>query len=209
MEEITVNVGELVTSNSGTTNDTRQVVQFTGEELGTYREYGTDHHGNITDTRGTTETLYRAADGRLVVHRHVWSRWMGEPDTESLHAVTEESLQPTGKNARLGAVCGFGRPLTLEEAIGPTAGTEPPAWRETSSGAFVDIESNEELTLTLRGDSSDAEIQHECFLFAMSVHALGWDQTSKTVNELANALLGLVGEEHADALQAGVFDTED
>lgn len=140
VEEITVNVGELVTSNSGITNDTRQAVQFTGEDLGTYREYGIDRHGKITDTRGTAQTLYRVADGGLVVHVHEWSRWMGEPDTESLHAVTEKSLQPTGTYARLGAACGFGRPLTLEEAIGPIAGTEPPAVRLTSAGGFVDTD---------------------------------------------------------------------
>lgn len=206
VEEITVEIGQLVTGNSGITNDTRQAVQFTGEELGSYREYGTDRYGKITDTRGTTQTLYRTADGGLVVHVYEWSRWVGEPDAEFLYAVTEKTLQHGGLYDRLGAACGFGRPLTLAEAIGPRrdAGTEPPA-----VDAFVDIEDNGELTLTLRGDNSDAETQHNIFLFAMSLQALGWDQTSKTVSELVGVLLGLVGEEHAAALEAGVFDAED
>lgn len=162
MEEITVNIGELVTGNSGIANDTRQFVQFTGEKLGEYTEYGTDHRGNITDTRGRTEQLFRVDDGRLVVHVHEWSRWVGEPDTESLVTVTEKTLGPTGLFRQLGAACGFGRPLTLDEAgpvEWPESNTEAPAVRLTSSGALGGIEEEApEVTLTVRIDASDSEL---------------------------------------------------
>ena len=59
----------------------------------------------------------KAADGRLVVHVHDWSRWQGEPDVYSLHHVDRAALQPGGEYEHLGAECGFGRPLTLDEAI--------------------------------------------------------------------------------------------
>lgn len=169
MEKVAVKFGTLEVGNGGIVNDTRQDVEFTGEKLGEYREYGTDRRGKITDTRGITETLYRAEDGRFVVHTNEWSRWQGEPNTESLNVVTEEDLQPGGGYPGLGAACGFGRALTLEEAIGPR-GTEPPAVRETSSGVFRDWVRNnpglqnvlvkqvnrEELTLIFRRRDSDA-----------------------------------------------------
>jgi len=101
---------------NGAQQDTRRPVTFTGEELGEYQEYGLER-GNLTDTRGTTETLYRAEDGRLIVHSYEWSHWQGEPNTEFLTEVTEEDLRPGGRFEALGAVCGFGRPLTLDEAL--------------------------------------------------------------------------------------------
>lgn len=183
VEEITVNIGELVTGNSGITNDTRQAVEFTGEKLGEYREYGTDRYGNITDTRGTTQTLYRTADGGLVVHVHEWSRWVGEPDTEGLYAVTEKSLQPGGAYDRLGAACGFGRPLTLAEAIGPRrAATGPAGIRETSSGNFVDEDTADDADTTdpgrmgaagflveVRNDPEDWEMLESFLTWLLSV----------------------------------------
>ena len=54
-------------------------------------------------------------DGRLIIHTDDWSRWQGEPSTESLHEVTEADLQTGGQYERLGAECGFGAPLTLNE----------------------------------------------------------------------------------------------
>ena len=117
METITVYVGSIVTSNSGQTNDNRKEVQFTGEELASRTEYGySDRSGGLTDTRGVTETLYRAEGGRLIVHVKDWSRWQGEPNIETLHDVTEADLQPNGRFDALGANAGFGRPLTLDEA---------------------------------------------------------------------------------------------
>ncbi|MFA5266041.1 MAG: hypothetical protein WC378_19640 [Opitutaceae bacterium] len=64
-----------------------------------------------------TETLYRTADDRLVVYVDDWSRWQGEPDTYSLHEVAQTDLQPGGLFESLGRECGFGRPLTLDEAL--------------------------------------------------------------------------------------------
>ncbi len=118
MDTITVLVGTLNTLSNGAAQDSRQEVIFEAEELGSHTEYGyDDRRGNLTDTRGTTETLYRTADGRLVVHVKDWSRWRGEPTVESLQAVTEKDLQPGGQREDLGAACGFGRPLTLDEAL--------------------------------------------------------------------------------------------
>lgn len=118
METITVLIGTLEPLSNGAAQDSRREVQFEGERLGARTEYGYDtKRGNLTDTRGTTETLYRAADGRLVVHVDDWSRWRGEPNTESLHQVTERDLQPGGRFELLGAECGYGRPLTLDEAL--------------------------------------------------------------------------------------------
>ncbi len=69
MDTITVLVGTVEALNGGQTQDGRREVTFDGEKLGSQTEYGYDsRRGNLMDTRGTTETLYRAADGRLVVH---------------------------------------------------------------------------------------------------------------------------------------------
>lgn len=117
METITVWVGTVDTTSSGFVQDGRREVSFDGELLGSRTEYGFGHNGNLTDTRGVTETLYRASDGQMVVHVKGWSRWQGEPTTEHLHAVTEADLRPGGRFDALGNECGFGRPLTLEEAL--------------------------------------------------------------------------------------------
>lgn len=117
METIKVFVGSVVTGNSGQTNDTRIPVQFEGEKLGELTWYDTHSGGGITDTRGTTDTLYRTADGRLVVHTYEWSHWQGEPDVETLHEVTEADLQPGGDWELLGAECGFEGSLTIDEAL--------------------------------------------------------------------------------------------
>jgi len=118
METITVYVGSVVAGSSGQVNDTRREVQFEGEELAHYTEYGAGREGvGITDTRGVTETLYKTADGRLVVHVDDWSRWQGEPSTESLHQATEADLGPGGRFEALGAKSGFGRALTIDEAL--------------------------------------------------------------------------------------------
>jgi hypothetical protein len=117
METITVHVGSIVTGNSGQTNDTRREVEFVGEELASRTEYGEGKGGGITDTRGVTETLYKSEDGRLIVHIKDWSRWQGEPNIYSLHAITEADLQPGGRYELLGAEAGYGRPLNLDEAL--------------------------------------------------------------------------------------------
>ena len=124
MDKYTVFVGTLEVLNGGQTQDGRREVAFDGEKVGSITTYGYDTRGNLTDTRGTTETLYRTADGRLVVHVDDWSRWQGEPNTESLHQVTEDDLRPGGRFEDLGAACGYGRPLTLDEALARMAGPE-------------------------------------------------------------------------------------
>lgn len=125
MDTITVLVGTLESLNNGQTQDGRREVSFEGEKLGSVRSYGYDtKRGNLTDTRGTDETLYRAADGRLVVHVKEWSRWQGEPTIEHVHQVAEKDLQPGGRFEALGSECGYGRPLTLDEALATMGGAE-------------------------------------------------------------------------------------
>jgi len=117
MDKITVYIGSIVTLSNGAQQDTRREVVFEGMELGTYREYGEGRDGRLTDTRGTTQTLYKTADGRFVVHVDNWSHWQGEPNTETLHEVKERDLQPGGRFYDLAVACDLGRPLTLEEAL--------------------------------------------------------------------------------------------
>lgn len=120
MDKITLTIGSVQTSASGTaTRDTRREVQFDGEKLAEYHEAGTGRDGNPTDTRGTVETLYRASDGRLVAHVHDWSHWQGEPDTWRLYEVNEADLSGRGRFAELGHEAGYGRALTLDEALTP------------------------------------------------------------------------------------------
>jgi len=122
MEQIKVLVGSVQSGSSGTvTRDTTREVVFQGEKLGDYHEPGIGRDGNPTDTRGTVETLYRAEDGRLIVHVRDWSHWQGEPTVYSLHEVTEADLQGDGRFAALGRECGYGRPLTLDEALAQEA----------------------------------------------------------------------------------------
>lgn len=116
-EQITVWVGTVMATSNGHVEDDRVAVAFEGEQLGQMTRYGTGRNGGLTDTRGVTETLYRASDGRLVVHVEDWSRWQGEPNVERLIEVTEADLSVGGAFERLGAECGFGRPLTLDEAL--------------------------------------------------------------------------------------------
>lgn len=118
MEKHTVHIGSLNTISSGATVDHRREVEFEAEELAKHHDYG-EHKGQPTDTRGVTQTLYRTADGQLIVHVEDWSRWQGEPTTYSLHKVSEEDLGPNGQFEALGLEAGMGRPLTLDEALVP------------------------------------------------------------------------------------------
>lgn len=120
MDSITVLVGRIEALRNGATQDLTREVQFEGEELATYREYGTNDHGKLTDTRGVAETLYRTSDGRLVVHIEDWSHWQGEPTTYTLQEVAEEDLAgPQALYEGLGIEAGLSRPLTLDEALIP------------------------------------------------------------------------------------------
>lgn len=116
MDTIRVAVGSIVAS-SNIVNDNTQEVEFVGEKLASYTEYGTNRAGGPSDTRGTTETLYKTEDGRLVVHVKDWSKWQGEPTSFNVLEVTEDDLGPTGRFGILGAEAGYGRPLTLDEAL--------------------------------------------------------------------------------------------
>ena len=135
MEAVKVYIGQAVVMSNGAQQDSRRAVQFEGEKLGQYREYGQGRDGGPTDTRGTIETLYRVSDGRLVVHTEDWSHWQGEPNTEALQEVTEADLQPGGGFEDLGAACGFGRPLTLEEALSRGGGEDSDAAQEMARNA--------------------------------------------------------------------------
>jgi hypothetical protein len=117
MSTIKLTVGTVVAGSSGQTNDNRRVVEFEGEELGQYNEYGEGRNGGITDTRGVTQTLYETADDRLLVHVNEWSRWQGEPNSETLQQVSEADLQAGGRFEQLGVKAGYGRPLTVDEAL--------------------------------------------------------------------------------------------
>ena len=118
MVNIRVMAGSIETAHNGFRQDNRRVVEFTGQELGSLTSCDYDAgKGCLTDTRGATETLYKAQDGRLIVHVDDWSRWQGEPSTESVHVVKESELEAGGQHEQLGRECGFGQPLSLDEAL--------------------------------------------------------------------------------------------
>jgi hypothetical protein len=116
MEKVTVQVGSLAVLSNGARQDSRRPVEFVGEQLATRTEYGSGDHG-LTDTRGVTETLYKAEDGRFIVYVEDWSRWQGEPNHYSLREASAEDLGPGGRYEDLGREAGMGRPLTLDEAL--------------------------------------------------------------------------------------------
>lgn len=116
METITVYVGTEHHMRDGRTQEDTRPLEFVGELLAKQTSFGY-HREQISDTRGTTETLYRAEDGRLLVHIHEWSKWQGEADRYDIFQVTETDLQPAGRFEALGREAGYGRPLTLDEAL--------------------------------------------------------------------------------------------
>jgi hypothetical protein len=112
-KEITIHIGSLVGLRNGGTQDDTRPVSFKGSYLASVTTYSDP----LSDTRGVTQTLYRVEDGRLVVHIEDWSRWQSEPTVSSLVAVTERDLGLGGPYERLGREAGYGRPLTLDEAL--------------------------------------------------------------------------------------------
>lgn len=101
--------------------DATREVEFVGEQLGEIEIFGiNERNGLPTDTRGVTYRLYRTEDGRLLVHIFDWSKWQGEGSTWALVEVTDADLGPDGKYWQLGKESGFGRPLTLDEAMSET-----------------------------------------------------------------------------------------
>ena len=117
MDTIKVYIGSIQTGSSGLTRDTTKTVEFEGEAIASYNEPGTGRDGGVTDTRGVKQTLYRTADGRLVAHTECWSHWQNEPTSYSLVEVEPSDLQPGGNFETLGDVAGYGRALTLDEAL--------------------------------------------------------------------------------------------
>jgi len=117
MEKQTVKVGVLGTTDHGTGYDHTRTVEFIGEELARTTHYGFERNGAPTDTQGTTETLYRTEDGRLVVYIENWSHWQGEGNSYRLVKAEPEDLEPTGRFSELADAAGMGRPLTLDEAL--------------------------------------------------------------------------------------------
>ncbi|GEM_PF-1019589 len=118
METIKLEIGSTVALSSGAVQDNLREVEFVGEELAKRREFGySDRTGGPTDTRGVNEMLYRTEDGKLIVYVEDWSHWQGEPNTYSLHEVSEDDLGVNGRFEALGHEAGMGRPLTLDEAL--------------------------------------------------------------------------------------------
>ncbi len=118
MEAHTILIGSIESTNSGFVQENTHEVEFVGELLAYENKLAyDDRRGGLTDTRGTTRTLYRTDKGKLVVHIHEWSRWQGEPDSYYLLEADEADLGPNGRFWMLGKQAGFGRPLTLEEAL--------------------------------------------------------------------------------------------
>ena len=85
-------------------------VEFAGEKLG--------HVTHESDEGPTlTETLYRCANGRFVVHLEIDPRWEHEERSSLLVEVTKADLGHDGKFAQLGEACGFSQAMTLEQAL--------------------------------------------------------------------------------------------
>lgn len=109
MDKLTVYVGRVVAGPTGELHDTRQQVEFEGELLGERIEHGMKRNVcGHAGSEGRTETLYKSADGRLLVHVHQWSEHPGKLSIEELHEISETDLLPGGSFALLGAECGFG-----------------------------------------------------------------------------------------------------
>ena len=145
---VKVLVGSVVAGNSGIVNDNTREVEFVAEQLAKLTEYGMGRDGGVTDTRGVTETLYRTDDGRLVVHVKDWSNWQSEPTTYSLHEVTEADLEGDGQFWALGLEAGYGRPLTLDEALAPKDEDESMVFGRPSTGMT-------EVSVILHDDDDD------------------------------------------------------
>ena len=116
MERIEIEIGRTQRASDGSESCTMRTVEFRGEELAK-RSVAGQHKGRPTDTRGTRETLFRTEDGRMLVHVLQWSHWQGEPDIATLQEVSEADLGVNGQFEFLGQQAGFGRPLTLDEAL--------------------------------------------------------------------------------------------
>ena len=116
METIQLFIGSSRILLGGHAVDSLRPVEFVGEEIGrwsmTRRPFSNDY-----DIECVKQVLYKTEDDRLIVFVKDWSRWQGEADVMSLHEVTAADLGVNGQYEELGYKCGFGRPLTLDEAL--------------------------------------------------------------------------------------------
>lgn len=106
-----------VDTNGNTINETKEV-EFIGEKLGEHHVYGYDFStGKITTARFTRQVVYRTDTDRLIRYTMYVSDWVHDPETYTIEEVTEADLSTDGKYEILGRYCGFGSPITLDEAL--------------------------------------------------------------------------------------------
>ena len=111
METVELKIGPVVGLKYGALEDRRRPVVFEGEKLA--------EHGWYDDVR---LTLYRTADGRVVMYIEARSHSQGGPSVCALRAVTPEGLGIHVGIEVPGRAAGMGRALTLDEAL--SEGTE-------------------------------------------------------------------------------------
>lgn len=112
MQKYTMKVGSYYADRSGRPHDDYQEVAFEADKVGEAAYLtGSD------DTRGVDQVLFKTPDGKLLVYEYYWTKWQGETSSRGLLEVEEGDLGPNGQYWRLGKGAGYGRPLTLEEAL--------------------------------------------------------------------------------------------
>ncbi len=117
MATVTVEIGEVWVV-GGREQDNTLRVEFEGKRICARIEYGTKKaSGVVDDMRGVTRILFKTADSGLIVHTLAWSKRQGEPSVSRLEGVCLATLQPGGRYELLGTDAGYGRPLTLLEAL--------------------------------------------------------------------------------------------
>ncbi len=115
MKTVRVMIGTSESNMSGIQQDDLRPVEFRAEAVACIATHGTKN-GILVDYQGVNETLYRTADGRLIIHTRIWSHQAGDPNACTLQEITEDDLQPQGSFSALGFEAG-GRAMTLDEAL--------------------------------------------------------------------------------------------
>jgi hypothetical protein len=110
-------IGTTTNMPDGSVQDERRAVHFEAEEVAAHKIKEVDDEGVLDPTRGSSYTLYRTPDSRLIVFQVEWSEKARETSFFRLHAVTLDDLEPTGAFPGLGAAAGLSRRLTLDEAL--------------------------------------------------------------------------------------------
>lgn len=114
MEIQKIVVGSSTQSSGGHLHQRLRDVHFRAELLGSYSK---PELCTGSPNRRTVSSLYSTAEGALVVHVRSWTNWQGETETFRLYSASIRALQVAGDFEDLGNACGYGPPLTLEEAI--------------------------------------------------------------------------------------------